>query len=398
MKGRWERLGLAIAGVLVLAALAAPSAFANFVYWPNAGGTSLGRAGLDGSQLNNNFVPTTDAPSSVAVDSQYIYWTHGTTGTGAIGRAKLDGTAIDPNFIPHSAGVYSPTGIAVTATHIYWANTAATADIGRASIDGTQPNSSFIADPTSPCGLAVDKNFLYWSTNVRTAVARAPIGGGPAQLDFIPVASSSDCAVAVDASHVYWVEANGSFSEVARANIDGTQIKRDFITGVYAYGLAVTPQYIFWGSGYTDHSIGRANLDGTGPNEFFVTAGIGNAATPYLLAASPSSSFTLGKVKRKSNGTAVIKATVPGPGVLVADAASKGAQAVVSKKKSTIKRVQVTANKAGTFKLKVKAKGKALEKLNRTGKVTVKAGITFTPQGVAGTPSLQKKKVKLKRG
>src|SRR5262249_50928878 len=147
--------------------------------------------------------------------------------------------------------------------------------------------------------------------------------------------TESDCGVAVDDSHVYWSEGNGSFTDVGRANLDGTGIQRNFITGVYAYGIAVTPQYVFWGSVLADHSVGRANIDGTGPNEFFLQPATDNSSTPYLLAASPSNSFTLGKPKlNKKKGIALVPATVPGPGILVVDAASKGIQAFASKKKS----------------------------------------------------------------
>ena len=399
MKSRRGRVGLAIAVALAFATLAVPSALANYVYWPNLQGTTIGRAALDGSQLNNNFIATTDAARSVAVDSQHIYWTHGTTGSGAIGRAKLDGSDVQPNFIPHSAsGPFSPTGIAVTATHIYWASLTGTSNIGRANLDGSQPNNDFINDPNGLCGLAVDKNFLYYTAFLGgslAAVARAPIGGGTPDDNFILVPGGKDCGVAVDDSHVYFTS---GLDEIARADISGTNVDAKFIPGTKAGGVAVTPQYVFWGNGAGDHSVGRANIDGTGANEFFVHPASDTSSTPYLLAASPSNSFTFGKLKRKSNGTAVLKATVEGPGVLVADAASKGTQAVVSKKKSTVKRVQVTAGKAGTYKLKIKAKGKALQKLNTTGKATLKVGVTFTPQGVAGIPLLQKKKVKLKRG
>src|SRR5262249_31928868 len=160
-------------------------------------------------------------------------------------------------------------------------------------------------------------NFIYWTTNANKAVARAPIGGGTPELNFIPILTESDCGVAVDDSHVYWSEGNGSFTDVGRANLDGTGIQRNFITGVYAYGIAVTPQYVFWGTVLADHSVGRANIDGTSPNEFFLQPATHNSSTPYLLAASPSNSFTLGKPKIKKNGTAVLKTTIQGPGVLV---------------------------------------------------------------------------------
>ena len=85
---------------------------------------------------------------------------------------------------------------------------------------------------------------------------------------------------------------------------------------------------------------------------------------------------------------------------MVADAASKGTQAVASKKKnsSTVKRVQKSASVAATLTLKIRANGKALKALTNKHKAKVKVGITFTPQGVAGVPSLVTMKLILKRG
>lgn len=399
------RIGVAAVLAGALAALVVPTASANYVYWPNLGGTTIGRVAIDGSQLNNNFVKTTnngtsDNPAAVAVDPRYIYWVHGTATTGAIGRARLDGTDIQPNFIPHSAGVSDPFGITVTASHIYWTNEGP-GTIGRADISGANPNPSFVSDPgNSPCGLATDNRFLYYTAypGGNAHVARVPITGGTPDDTFIS-APDKDCGVAADGSHLYWVTGSSTSNEIERANLDGSQRNPTFIQGILAYGVAVTPQYVFWGSAFTDHAVGRASIDGLGPDQFFAFPGSDDASTPYLLAASPSNSFTVGKPKPKRNGTATIKATVSGPGALVADGASKGAQAVASKKKksSPVKRVKVTARSAATVKLKIRAKGKALKALNSRGRAKVKVGITFTPQGVAGVPALVKKRVVLKR-
>ena len=86
------RIGIAVVLAGGLATLAVPTASANYVYWPNLGGTTIGRMALDGSQLNNNFIktneaPNVEAPSAVAVDSHYVYWAHGSYPAGAIGRA-----------------------------------------------------------------------------------------------------------------------------------------------------------------------------------------------------------------------------------------------------------------------------------------------------------------------
>src|SRR4051794_7423536 len=189
------RCGMTLVLVAALTAIAAPAALANYVYWPNIGGTSIGRMALDGSQLNNNFIDTpgtvsTDELHAVALDSKYLYWAHGNSTTGAIGRAKLDGTDVQPSFIPHAAGVNDPYGIALTPTSIYWVSSNGSS-IGRADINGANPNPSFILDPPSshPCGLATDGKYLYFSSYPSGSpnIARVPLAGGTPDDHFIPV-------------------------------------------------------------------------------------------------------------------------------------------------------------------------------------------------------------------
>ena len=67
-------------------------------------------------------------------------------------------------------------------------------------------------------------------------------------------------AVAVNSAHVYW--ANNGDDSIGRANLDGSGVDNHFITGVtQPTGVAVTSQYIFWSS--LNDAVGRADLDGS---------------------------------------------------------------------------------------------------------------------------------------
>jgi hypothetical protein len=123
------------------------------IYWGDSKG--LGRANLDGTAVDDGFVAASDV-DGVAVDSAHIYWTNFgglSTGSppGTIGRANLDGTGTNPQFI---TGAHNPAGIAVDATHIYWANYGS-GTIGRANLDGTATNQSFVRR-AGPSDIAVD--------------------------------------------------------------------------------------------------------------------------------------------------------------------------------------------------------------------------------------------------
>src|ERR671933_506167 len=142
--------------VLVTFVLAAPANA--FVYWANVNTGTIGRAKLDGTDVNQNFITGANAPAGVAVDSAHLYWTNFTGTGGAIGRANLDGTGVDQSFINTTAGtIYfvEPFGVAVDGAHIYWTTPAAV--VGRANLDGTGVDHSFIATASSaPLGVAVD--------------------------------------------------------------------------------------------------------------------------------------------------------------------------------------------------------------------------------------------------
>ena len=88
------------------------------IYWANQGanqsGTTIGRANLDGSAVNESFISGADSPAGVAVSGSYIYWAnfggpHGTRGS-TIGRAKLDATNVNQRFV---TGAKSPVGVTV---------------------------------------------------------------------------------------------------------------------------------------------------------------------------------------------------------------------------------------------------------------------------------------------
>jgi hypothetical protein len=82
------------------------------------------------------------------VDTTHINW--GTDGD-TIGRAKLDGTGVDNNFI---TGANIVTGLAVDSKHIYWTNQQGSS-VGRANLDASGVNPAFSAGALGPCGVAI---------------------------------------------------------------------------------------------------------------------------------------------------------------------------------------------------------------------------------------------------
>lgn len=105
------------------------------------------------------------------------------------------------------------------------------------------------------------------------------------------------------------------------------------------------------------------------------------------------SEFSFGKLKRnKKRGTAKLTVTAPGPGTLTL--AGKG---LVKQRPGALHRngwaLTKTVAGAGAVKLKIKPKGRRKAKLAKTGKLKVKAKLTYTPTG--GLPNTKTKRIRL---
>jgi len=381
--------------LVILLLLLVQDAKGNFVYWTNETETTIGRAKINGVGPNNSFITGLDDPIGVAVDSKFIYWSE-RGAADRIGRANLDGSGVNPNFITSASGVNNPSGVAVTPTHIYWANGSNT--IGRANLDGTGPVADFITTTSGAhCGIAVDANFVYWTDTINPSdtIGRAPLDGSGSDPNFI-TGISAECGVEADSSFLYW-GTDGPFRSIGRATIGGGGATNDFIPNAVPSGVpcgvAVNPQYIFWGNP-TVTALGRANIDGSSPNPTLVPG----ASVPCLLAAAPSNKITINSITRKKKkGTAIINAKVPGPGQV--SITNTGTEDVAAT--ATVKQVGLTITGASSFKLPIKPLGKTRKKLNKQvkkkgkGKVKVTAFVTFVPAGVAGVSNSLPVKTKL---
>ncbi len=132
-----------------------------YVYWARQSRLgAIGRAKLDGTQVDQSFIPAATFACDVAVNSTHLYWGHVSeyAGDGSVGRANINGSGANVDFIPNSAGVQSPCGIAVDDEYVYWGNAAPVhgeSFVGRAKLNGTEVDPTFIATPLAPCGVAV---------------------------------------------------------------------------------------------------------------------------------------------------------------------------------------------------------------------------------------------------
>ncbi|MEQ1921297.1 MAG: LamG-like jellyroll fold domain-containing protein [Pyrinomonadaceae bacterium] len=141
--------GLNIGGVAACSGIAldVPN---NKLYY--AFNTAIGRANLDGTGNNQNFiVHGGGAPSDdVAIDrtNNKLYWT--VSGGNKIGRANVDGTSLESAWL----SVAGPRSLIVDpqASKIFWSDGSG---VGRANLDGTGVNSSFLTGVSGSWGIAL---------------------------------------------------------------------------------------------------------------------------------------------------------------------------------------------------------------------------------------------------
>lgn len=262
-------LRFAIASALSVAALFALAPAANaYVYWSNS--DSIGRAKLDGSNVNKSFIAVGSSGGGgvqdVAVDSSHLFWINDYAGTVAdsIGQSGLTGWSKTQSLIgPSGSYVRQPLRLAVTSSNIYWANCNG-ATVGRASIDGSTPSGYWLN--ASPCtsAVAVDGTHVYWvSRGASVTVGRTNLDGtGSTNLITGLDAGALAPDIAVDSNYLYWT--NYLTGAIGRADLDGSNPDASFITGTsQPRGLAIGSGRIYWSSAGTGQ-IGRATLNGAG--------------------------------------------------------------------------------------------------------------------------------------
>jgi hypothetical protein len=213
-----------------------------------------------------------------------------------------------------ATGGHATSAPAAAPVYLYWANLerggahSAGTTIGRARLDGTGVEHSFISGTgRRPCGVALDGTHIYWaeqqggkvgSPNKGGAIGRANRDGSGVNAKFIPTPAHHGCGVAIAGSYIYWTStaceivpgrgcwwAPSSPAAIGRANVDGTGVDDQFITDLAIprspafqtadpCGIAVAGKYIYWTNWAESGKpvpIGRANLDGTGVNKRFIT-------------------------------------------------------------------------------------------------------------------------------
>jgi hypothetical protein len=271
---------------IALGALAAAPGASAYIYYSYAGSShsSIGRAALNGSSFDTQFIPGLGGVTQLAIDSHHIYWADRKAG---VGRANINGTGVRSSWIKPS-GVFAFPGVAVDAHHIYWGNIyfPSPCSIGRASLSGGHKKKNFINGPCPTGGLAVAGGYIYfeydgYKPNGESSgvIARVHTKGGRVHtVVYVP----SFTKFTVAQHHIYWDTGDA----IGRSDLGG----KHKITLVHniapsysgsGCGVAIGPAHLYWGAlafdsvNGTAGAIGRANLNGSGKQPTLIN-GIGS--------------------------------------------------------------------------------------------------------------------------
>jgi RHS repeat-associated protein len=102
-----------------------------------ASGNKISRADVGGTNINLAFIATAVGPTGLTSDANFLYWSNYTNST--IGRAALNGTGVDQAYVVSpstaAADLLNPVGIAVNGSYVYMTNLDLS-KIGRAAFAG----------------------------------------------------------------------------------------------------------------------------------------------------------------------------------------------------------------------------------------------------------------------
>ena len=219
---------------------------------------------------NKGAATATDPLTGTGRAVAHLYWANfgAFPNTGTIQEANPDGTGVTTIV----SGQNGPYGVAVGASHIYWADRNS-GTIMQANLDGTGVT-TLVAGQSFPNGMAVSASHLYWSDAIDGTIMQANLDG--TGVTTLVAGQNAPQGVAVDGSHIYWandVQAGSGPSTIMGANLDGTGVTT-LVTGQdQREGIAVDASHIYW----ADTSIFGANLDGSNPHTLITGLNFGPA-------------------------------------------------------------------------------------------------------------------------
>jgi len=372
------------------------------IYWSNHGNNTISFANLNGSGGGDLSTAgaTVEGPYGVAIDpgAGRIYWTNVSNNT--ISFANLDGTGGGGMLNTTGATVNQPTGPAIDEAtgRIYWTNNGVNT-ISFANLDGSGGGDLNTAGvtPEGPRGAAIDPaaGRIYWTNVSNSTISFANLtgGGGGTLNTAAATVNVPDFPALLEApagSGVPAIEGGSSPGSVLSCS-QGSWAPDLLGSFLYRAPRSISYQWLKDGQANTGATAKTLTATETGNYTCQVTAtnAAGSASqTSAQVQVKPSNEFTIGKVKKTKLSLTLASAGSVRIVAFTRKFARKGAHPKPPIKPST------TSGGPGRIKIPLRLTGSARVILRRTGKLTFKATVTFTPTG--GDPNAKTAVLKLR--
>ena len=372
------------------------------IYWANNFGSKISFANLDGS--GGDDLPTGAAtvanPDGVAIDfaARRIYWTN--AGGNKVSFASLDGSGGGADLPTGVATVDTPRGPRSTRSPGGFTGPTSTGSHSRA---WTEAAPAGTWQPRGPAGRSrsgwrstprCEGSTLRTATRFPTRTWMRPAAAttlrrpGERQPRLLPGSGQGPNLTAAPA-----ISGDSKPGSVLSCS-QGSWASDLFGANLYQQPQSFTFQWSRGGNDIAGAISNSYTADVPGDYRCTVTAsnlaGAGGATPPSEpLVVAPSNDFTLGKLKRNTaRGTATLLVHVPGAGELTV-----GGSGVAPRTSGQVRVTAIAVGPPWQVNITIKPKGRAKKKLATSGKLTLRATVTFTPAG--GTANSQTKRVKL---
>ena len=247
----------------------------SFVYWTSSAASgAVVKMALDGGAFTT-LASEQNYPGHIAVDTKNVYWANGVRGEADAGMGP-NGTVVALNLVSGTittlaTGLYSPdTIVAMNGLVAWddWGNWESASNAGSVVVDTVGGTPMTLATGQYvPTGLALSATALYWCNQEDTnpgdgvvfSLAR-PLGSTPpATLSSVPPSGmSSPMYVAIDTKNIYWTDfTSGTVMATPLAGGAETTLA----TGIAPYGIATDGVSVYW-SDWGAGDIVRVTIDG----------------------------------------------------------------------------------------------------------------------------------------
>lgn len=195
------------------------------------------------------------SPTSIAVDSSYVYWTDEGTQSqeGTVKRVPIGGGTVTTI----ATGQASPRGIFVSGSTVYWVNYG-NGEVMSAAITGGGVV-ALAASQSGPTSLVVVGSKVYWTNYMGGELMSCATGGGSATVLAVGLTGADN--LVSDGTRLFWSVSSYALAGVAPANVPMilTSLISSFSISVLVdatvNGLAVDTVNIYW----TDPAAGTVN-------------------------------------------------------------------------------------------------------------------------------------------